>query len=264
MKTFILNFSIVSFVIIALLVTGCTKTGPMGPQGLQGSAGAQGPTGLQGAAGSPGAQGPQGVQGATGATGAQGPQGPAGTNGQTGATGPQGPVGPQGPQGIQGPIGIQGPAGTDGAPGATGATGPMGNANVTLYTYGSMVFSSSHLLVMPNISKETIDNSIILAYYSPDPEPIDTWYPMPGFGPVGTYFVRTYWFPLGTGYAYAIKLLNPDGTVYTATEMFRAVRIFVIPASNVIPASRQQPDLIKNLPFNANNYTEAAKYFGIK
>lgn len=264
MKTLISKFSMITLVVAtwALVLTSCSKTGPMGPQGSQGQAGVQGPTGLQGAAGSPGAQGPQGVQGATGATGAQGPQG---VPGATGSQGLQGPIGPQGPIGIQGPAGTTGATGATGATGLPGATGPAGNANVTLYTYGTVTFSSQTLLIIPNISKATIDNSIILGYYNPDPEPTDTWYPMPGFGPVGSYFVRNYWYPSGSDYLYAIKLLKPDGSVYASTEQFRAIRLFVVPASNIVaPAMRQQPDLINNLPFNANSYKETAKYFGIK
>jgi hypothetical protein len=65
-------------------------TGPQGPQGdpgPAGAAGAQGPQGIQGPAGAAGAQGPQGIQGPAGAAGAQGIQGPAG------AAGAQGPAG---------------------------------------------------------------------------------------------------------------------------------------------------------------------------
>jgi hypothetical protein len=64
----------------------------VGPQGLQGVAGA---TGSQGIQGETGPTGPQGIQGETGATGATGSQGPAG---ETGATGPQGPQGEPGLQ----------------------------------------------------------------------------------------------------------------------------------------------------------------------
>jgi hypothetical protein len=68
-----------------------------GPQGVQGTTGAQGPQGIQGTTG---AQGPKGD------TGAQGPQGVKGDTGATGSQGPAGTPGAQGPQGIQGPPGV--------------------------------------------------------------------------------------------------------------------------------------------------------------
>jgi hypothetical protein len=69
------------------------RTGPVGPAGPQGVAGAKGDTGPAG---------PQGVAGAKGDTGPAGPQGPKGDTGSAGAIGPAGPrgaIGPQGPGG---------------------------------------------------------------------------------------------------------------------------------------------------------------------
>jgi hypothetical protein len=58
-------------------------TGPQGPAGPTGTAGAQGPTGSQGPAGPAGPTGSQGPQGPEGATGSVGPQGPPGPFGVT-------------------------------------------------------------------------------------------------------------------------------------------------------------------------------------
>jgi hypothetical protein len=83
-------------------------TGPQGPIGLTGPAGASGATGPQG---------PIGLTGPAGATGATGPQGPIGLPGPagaTGATGPQGPIGLTGPAGATGPAGVSGTNGTNG------------------------------------------------------------------------------------------------------------------------------------------------------
>jgi hypothetical protein len=118
-------------------------TGPQGPIGLTGPAGAtgaigpQGPIGLTGPSGATGAIGPQGPIGLTGpagATGAIGPQGPIGLTGPSGATGaigPQGPIGLTGPAGATGAIGPQGPIGLTGPSGATGAIGPQGPIGLT-------------------------------------------------------------------------------------------------------------------------------------
>ena len=95
----------------------------------------------------------------------------------TGCKGEEGPPGPEGAAVPQGPQGIQGPA---------------GNANVTLYKYGTMTFTGSHQLIIPNVSRATMDNSILLAYYNPSNEAETTWYLMPGFGSQGIYNIRTY------------------------------------------------------------------------
>jgi hypothetical protein len=84
-------------------------TGPVGPSGAQGIAGAAGP---------PGAVGPEGPQGQAGITGAPGAQGPQGIPGQTGATGVAGAQGPIGLTGQQGAQGVPGPPG----PGLTQST----------------------------------------------------------------------------------------------------------------------------------------------
>jgi hypothetical protein len=117
-------------------------TSLVGPQGAQGTAGAQGPQG------NPGAQGAQGPQGNPGAQGAQGPQGVAGNTVLYGSTDPVAGTGVDGnfyinttshflfgpkalgtwPTGTSliGPQGVQGPQGTTGTTGTTGAQGPQG------------------------------------------------------------------------------------------------------------------------------------------
>ena len=96
-------------------------TGPQGPIGLTGPAGATGATGPQG---------PIGLTGPSGATGAIGPQGPIGLTGPSGSTGPQGPIGLTGPTGATGPIGPQGPLGLTGPTGPTGTTGTNGSNGI--------------------------------------------------------------------------------------------------------------------------------------
>jgi len=59
------------------------QTGPVGPMGATGAAGATGPIGAAGATGPIGAVGPVGPAGATGPTGATGPAGASGVTGYT-------------------------------------------------------------------------------------------------------------------------------------------------------------------------------------
>ena len=116
-------------VVLALVMTSCTKEldmVTMGPQGEQGIQGETGPTG------------PQGIEGEQGNQGEPGPQGPPGEGGTgTSVPGPQGEPGPAGPAGPQGEPGPQGPPGEGGTgtgmPGPQGEPGPAGedgNANV--------------------------------------------------------------------------------------------------------------------------------------
>ena len=146
-------------------------TGPQGPQGIAGPAGAtgatgpQGPQGIAGPAGATGATGPQGPQGiagpagATGATGPQGPQGIAGPAGATGATGPQGPQGIAGPAGATGATGPQGPQGIAGPAGATGATGPTGifpqDSAASFYSYEALFTPGQNLALLPGVVDPT-------------------------------------------------------------------------------------------------------------
>lgn len=61
-----------SIILFALLMTSCTKEGPMGPEGLQGEQGIQGEQGLQGESGLQGPAGEQGEQGNQGSPGEDG------------------------------------------------------------------------------------------------------------------------------------------------------------------------------------------------
>lgn len=183
-----------------------------------------------------------------------------GCKGEEGPAGPAGPQGPQGIQGIQGPAGQTGPAGPAGQTGQTGPAGPMGNANVTLYTYGSMTFTTSKMLTIPNVSRATMDKSILLAYYNPISEAETAWYQMPGFGSSGGYNIRTYWYQSGTAYLFGIRAMTLTGASYTTSLTFRGVRIFLIPASLTISASALQ----NQLPFDRTDYDSLAEYLGIR
>src|SRR5690606_26213043 len=107
-----------------------------------------------------GKDGPEGPIGPRGERGEQGVQGEKGEQGDQGARGAQGQLGERGPQGAQGPQGARG------AQGPQGERGPMGNANVLLYEFGSHTFTNSLDLDL-SVSREIVDNSMILVYYNP-------------------------------------------------------------------------------------------------
>lgn len=226
MKTF--NFKTVIFALTFICISfiSCSKDGGDGAQGSQGP---QGP------------QGPAGVQGPPGAVGATGPAGSNGSTGATGSAGPQGSQGPQGPQGIQ---------------------GVPGNANVKLFTYGSNTFSFSTSYTIPGLTQADMDKSIVLAYYSISST---LWYPMPGIGSGGFYELRYYWDKsVSGGTIFNIRLYNLNGTNYTNSITFTAVKIFIIQASAVTNLSANKTDLIKLLPFDTKDYNAVSAYYGVQ
>ena len=77
-----------------------------------------------------GPMGPQGLPGTAENTGATGPTGDTGPTG-AGMTGETGPVGETGPYGVTGPSGPNGVQGNPGATGDVGATGPVGRPGVS-------------------------------------------------------------------------------------------------------------------------------------
>lgn len=172
-------------------------------------------------------------------------------------------------EGPEGPEGPQGPKGDDGTPGATGATGPqgpagpqgvMGNANVVLYEYGSLTFTSTASYLMTDITQGRVDSSIVLAYYNPDPEAETAWYAVPGAGSSGTYVTRNFWWQTEVDpstYTMTVRTHTWTGTLHTTTKTWRKFRIFVVMASAIIsPEVKSEVDL--------NDYHSVCKFLGIK
>ena len=160
-------------------------------------------------------------------------------SGCDGKEGPQGAEGPQGPQGVE---------------------GPAGNANVKMYKFGQMTFTNEKTLLLPNVTKAEMDNSILLAYYNPSNEVESAWYQMPGMGAQGLYSIRTLWFQIANGYNFSMRVNSPSGGTHSNSVSFRAVRIFIIPASQVINASAKTDQL----PFDTANYQEVADWLNFK
>lgn len=134
--------------------------------------------------------------------------------------------------------------------GPQGPKGDPGNANVKVFNYGSRTFSGSQSYIIPNISQETLDKSMVLAYYNPATESATSWYPVPGMGPSSAYDTR-YFLNKEEGSSpdilYNIRLLNPtNGSPYTESVTYTKFRIFVVPASsstNLESPMQGTPDL---------------------
>lgn len=133
--------------------------------------------------------------------------------------------------------GDTGSAGPAGPAGPTGTQGANGNANITMYQFGSQTFTSLLNLTLQNISKERIDSSLILAYYNPSTEAATSWYPIPGSGSGALYETRYFVSQLTaspSSYTFGIRLLKADGTLYTTQVTFTKIKVIVAPASTII------------------------------
>lgn len=171
--------------------------------------------------------------------------------------GPEGPEGPQGPKGDTGAAGTQGPVGPQGPAGPQGVTG---NANVVLYEYGSMTFTSSVNYLMTNITQGRVDSSIVLAYYNVTADDPTVWYPIPGTSGAGTYITRNFWYQSSTDpseYTMAVRTHNWSGSLNVTSKTWDKFRIFVVMASAIVsPEVKSEVDL--------NDYHSVCKFLGIK
>ena len=127
--------------------------------------------------------------------------------------------------------------GDTGPAGPAGAQGANGNANITMYQFGNQTFTSQLNLTLQNISKERIDSSLILAYYNPSTEAATAWYPIPGSGSGGLYETRYFVSQLTispSSYTFGIRLLKPDGALYTTQVTYTKIKVIIAPASTII------------------------------
>lgn len=163
--------------------------------------------------------------------------------------GPAGPQGEKGEQGEKGGPGPQGPTGQQGAP---------GNANVTLYTFGPINITQGYQLNIFNIPQKRMDSSMALVFFNPADEPV-SWFPVPGPGPDNLYHTKYKIVQVGynTGvFGFLIQLMKPDGTPNKTQYTFKKVKIFLVPASTVIPSGKQAgPDL--------GDYESVKRYYNI-
>jgi hypothetical protein len=169
----------------------------------------------------------------------------------------EGPEGPEGPQGLKGD---KGDTGATGQQGPAGPQGVSGNANVVLYEYGSMTFSSSVEYLLTEITQGRVDSSIMLSFYNPDTEDPTAWYAVPGASSSGEYITRNFWFQSGldpSTYTMGVRTHNWDGSANTDSKTWTKFRIFVVLASAIVtPEVKSELDL--------NDYHAVCKFLGIK
>ncbi|RPD41599.1 hypothetical protein EG028_09845 [Chitinophaga barathri] len=129
--------------------------------------------------------------------------------------------------------------------GPAGPAGKDGNANVTVFNFGSRVVTTASNYVLSGISRGRIDSSMVLAYYNPVPEDESAWYPVPGLGSLGAYETRYFISQTSNDYTFSVRLVTPAGAAYTTPVTFRKMRIFIVPANNVVNVNGRMagPDL---------------------
>jgi hypothetical protein len=139
--------------------------------------------------------------------------------------------------------GDTGPAGPQGPQGLGGYQGPPGNANITIYNYGSRTTTTGNIdYVITNISQGMIDSSLILAYYNPSTEVATAWYQCPGLGSTAAYTTRNMVYQTSvtpSNYTMRVFILNPNGVgTYTSSVTFTKFRIIIAPASVITSLSK--------------------------
>lgn len=196
--------------------------------------------------------------------GSVGPAGPKGDKGDKGEQGLPGTPGAQGPQGTQGPKGDQG---SQGAQGPRGPQGVSGNANVILYEYGTETFSGKIKYLITDIDQNTVDLSIVIAYFSPEGEPENAWYVVPGYGPFNCdYETRNGIYPTEndpTSYTMEVRLVKAGGVPYLTNVTFTKFRIFVTKASSVISGGRMKTLNPIEAGVDINDYNAVREFYGL-
>lgn len=99
--------------------------------------------------------------------------------------------------------------------------------DVIVFDYGEMTLLGLQELIIPDISKETIDGSILLAFYNPSDEEETAWYQMPGISSSGLYNIRTSLYQRDSNFLFVIKTMFPSGVPYKDSVTFRGVKIYI-------------------------------------
>lgn len=171
-----------------------------------------------------------------GDTGPAGPQGEQGVRGEKGDKGDKGDPGATGPRGATGATGATGPRGATGATGAKGDKGDPGNANVRLYEFGLHTFTGALDLDI-SVSRQVVDNSMILVYYNPVPEAVTAWFQAPGLGASGNYQTRYFIYQNTASpsvYRLGIRTLTVNGqSSYASPLTFRKIKVIFAEASQI-------------------------------
>jgi hypothetical protein len=130
--------------------------------------------------------------------------------------------------------------------GPAGTSGKDGNANVTVYNFGSQAASGGSLNYTLTVTQGKIDSSLILVYSNPSTEAATAWYPVPGLGSGGSYEARFFIYQTATTpssvYTLAVRLLSPGGTaVYSSAVTFTKLKVVLAPASTLINGRMAAP-----------------------
>jgi hypothetical protein len=115
-----------------------------------------------------------------------------------------------------------------------GPAGPTGNANVTVFNFGSRTINGTSEYQLPGISGAQLDSSIVLAYINPNTYSETVWFPVPGSagGGVEMSFII---YPVTNGCAFSLRLFKAaDGIPYASPIVFRKTRIFIVPANKMV------------------------------
>ena len=183
-----------------------------------------------------------------------------------------GEIGPPGSAGSAGPVGPAGPAGPAGSEGAQGEEGPIGpkgvtgNANVKLYEYGSVTFTSAENFLLTDMPKTQIDSSLVLMYYNPQNEVESAWFAVPGAGSLASYLTRNFWYQTKSApsseYTVALRIFNSDGSSNTTWRTFVKTRIFIASASQILPGGKGAKTKLSDI-IDITDYNAVCDYFDI-
>ena len=188
-----------------------------------------------------------------------------------GPEGPEGPAGPTGATGQTGPAGPQGPAGEDGEDGVDG------NANVTVIslpaseiTWTEAIYlgrsANIYSLINNAINQDILDHGTILGYCKISEAP-DIWTPLPFFNESNDGLNRMY-----IQFDYSLNKITlmayQTSGAFDPTGYFMEYRFMLITDNTITGAKGTvSEDIIERLQkagVDVNNYSEVAKYFGIK
>jgi hypothetical protein len=140
---------------------------------------------------------------------------------------------------------------TPGATGPQGPAGPIGNANVQEYTFPERTFPRETEYIVPGISYEQVESSLIFSYFFQG----STWIPVPGLTPNGIFETRVYFNSGANFLRYTVRVQLSDGFTQTDSFTFDKFKIIIVPASNVTK--------LNAAGINYNDYNAVRKYFNL-
>lgn len=144
-----------------------------------------------------------------------------------------------------------------GPTGPAGSNGSNGNANVKMFYFGKDSITTARTtfilsLTVPSVTSNMMDSSAILVYHLVTMN--NGWYATPGLGYVASYESRLHYF--SSTRQLIVSVYNPDGTVYSGSQVnISKFKVVLIPSSDY-KGSRKKP-------VDFNNYEETMKYYGL-